>query len=126
MRILLDTQAFLWLIAGDRRVTRRARSVFLDPTHEKFLSMASAWEIAIKQSLGKLKLAASEIIQTEMRHNAISFLDIRFSHVTQVGTMAMHHRDPFDRLIIAQAQIEGLPVLGADRAFDRYDVRRVW
>ena len=126
MRVLLDTQAFLWLIGGDRRITRRARSTFLDPANEKYLSMASAWEIAIKQSLGKLKLATAEVIQTEMRHNAIGFLDIRFNHVMHVASMPKHHRDPFDRLIIAQAQIEGIPILGADSAFDRYEVKRIW
>jgi PIN domain nuclease of toxin-antitoxin system len=128
MRALLDTHAFLWFIAGDPRLSLEARTLIEDPDNEKLCSMASIWEMAIKSSLGKLTLAQpfQELIPKQLESNGIDVLDIRLSHVTHVSTLPLYHRDPFDRIIIAQSIMENLPVVGIDSLFDRYQVRRIW
>lgn len=106
----------------------KAGKIFLDRDNRKHLSIASIWEIAIKISIGKLKLegSAEHLLLTEARQNGIRFMDIRFDHALRVATLPYHHRDPVDRLIIAQAQIESFPVLSNDEAFDAYGIQRLW
>jgi PIN domain nuclease of toxin-antitoxin system len=128
MNLLLDTHAFLWFIANDPRLGSHAQSLIQDPGNRRLLSMASLWEIAIKVSLGKLTLAQplGQFVPLQLQLNQIEVLAIELPHVTAVGTMPFHHRDPFDRLIAAQCHIENLPIVSADTAFDSYSVRRVW
>lgn len=128
MRILLDTQAFLWLIADAPALSRRARALFAKPGNEFLLSLASLWEMAIKLSLGKLRLdePMATFIPRQMQENAIVHLGIEFRHVVGVAGLPFHHRDPFDRLLAAQALVEGLPILSPDRAFDAYHIKRLW
>lgn len=128
MRLLLDTQAFLWAIFDQPRFSAKARRVFKDPANELLLSLASSWEIAIKVSIGKLALKQplARFIPAELQANRIGQLDISFRHVARVAELPFHHRDPFDRLIIAQAQEERLPVVTADPIFARYKIKRVW
>ena len=128
MRLLLDTHSFLWFIAGSDKISVAARDLIEDSANEPSLSMASLWEMAIKVSIGKLKLAQpfEKLIPEQMKLNGIGMLNIRVEHVSQVVQLPFHHRDPFDRLLIAQAQVEGMPIVGADGAFDAYTVTRMW
>jgi PIN domain nuclease of toxin-antitoxin system len=130
VKLLLDTHAFLWLIAGDTSLSLKAREAIEAPESQPFLSMASLWEMAIKISLGKLTLnfeePFAEAIDAQMRANGVTLLPLALAHVGQVAVLPFHHRDPFDRLIIAQALVEELPIVGRDHSFDPYGVRRIW
>ena len=103
MKLLLDTHAFLWFIAGSERLSATARELIEDSANQPFLSAASLWEMAIKLSLGRLHLGRpfEELIPEQMRLNGIQLLGIEIEHVTPVTTLPFHHRDPFDRLIVA-------------------------
>ncbi len=127
MRLLIDTHALLWLL-DDRRLSATAAEAFLRPDVQLFLSVASYWEICIKVSLGKLQVADNwpDLIRTEMMANDIHWLSIDPRHCREVIALPHHHRDPFDRLLIAQARLEGLTLLSADPNFGRYDVGVVW
>ena len=124
MRVLLDTQVWLWMLGAPERLSRKARSLVVSQENELLLSAASAWEIAIKQAVGKLQLPESpeEYIPPLMIQTAITPLAVNHRHASRVASLPTHHRDPFDRILIAQAQIEELPILTADRTFRRYDV----
>ena len=128
MRVLLDTHVFLWFITDDRRLSSRVREIMEDPENDLLLSIASLWEIAIKASLGKLTLARpfGELMPHELAENAIEVLPIRLDHLTTLTSLPFHHRDPFDRLIVAQAVVEEMPVLSADSAFSPYPARLLW
>jgi PIN domain nuclease of toxin-antitoxin system len=128
MKLLLDTHAFLWFIEGHSRLSPRARALIEDEANEVFLSVASLWEIAIKVSLGKLHLLQpfEILIPQQLRLNAIALLDILPDHAAGVIALPFHHRDPFDRLLIAQAQVEQMLIVGDDSAFDAYQITRLW
>lgn len=128
MRLLIDTHAFLWFVAGDRRLSSRARRRIEDPANDKLLSVASVWEIAIKASLKKLTLSVSidVLVKEGAVDNGIALLDIRADHAAAVTHLPWHHRDPFDRLLAAQASAERLTLVSADTAFDAYGAVRVW
>lgn len=128
MRILLDTHTFLWFIGGDSRLHTEARRRIEDLENRRFLSIASLWEIAIKSSLGKLRLGMSvtELARSQVEGNAIDVLGITAAHLDSMAQQPFHHKDPFDRLIIAQSLVEDIPVLGKDAAFDLYSIRRLW
>src|SRR4051794_40633258 len=128
MRLLLDTHALLWFIIGDSKLSTTARVAIEDPRNEKLVSAGSIWEIAVKVSLGKLTLAEpfGVIIPRELGRNGFVILPITTAHADRISTMPFHHRDPFDRLLIAQAQQEALTVVGLDPQFDAYGVKRIW
>lgn len=128
MRVLVDTQAWLWMLSDPERLSRRARRLIARSDTEIFLSAASAWEIAIKWGLGKLKLPAdpAEYVVSRIEQSGVIPLPVKHTHALQVARLPAHHRDPFDRLLIAQATIEDLPVLTADRQLEPYDVRIEW
>lgn len=128
MRILLDTHSFLWFINGDPQLSVTARSHMEDETTDLFLSMASLWEIAIKMSLGKLQLAQPYdiFIPQQLTLNEIFLLNITITHTSSVISLPFHHRDPFDRLIIAQSSVEQMPVISKDDVFDTYGIKRIW
>lgn len=128
MKILLDTHTFLWLILDHPQLSNKAKKLFLNVENELFLSIASIWEIAIKSSLRKLvlKQPIARFIPEQLQYNNITQLDIHFRHVTTVATLAFHHRDPFDRLLISQALTENLLILSNDIAFDAYAIQRIW
>jgi len=128
MKVLLDTHAFLWLITGDERLSKTARKTFLDLENRLFFSAASLWEICIKKSLGKLTLKSGwfETIQDELKVNAIQWLPVEMPHCAQLTKLPFHHRDPFDRMLIAQAMVEDLQLLSRDRRFSAYDIKRIW
>jgi PIN domain nuclease of toxin-antitoxin system len=128
MKLLLDTHSFLWFVAGSDKISSTARSLIEDSDNQPLLSMASLWEMAIKVSIGRLKLSLpfEELIPEQMSLNGIEVLDIRTEHVAKVVQLPFHHRDPFDRRLIAQAKVEEIPVVGADDTFDAYTVTRMW
>jgi PIN domain nuclease of toxin-antitoxin system len=128
VRYLLDTHTFLWFIWDDPRLSATAKKTIEDENNEKLLSLASCWEIAIKVGLGKLTLAAPFVafVPREIAANSMTVLPISLDHAALLTTMPHHHRDPFDRMLIAQATVEGVPILSADSAFDAYGVTRLW
>lgn len=130
MNLLLDTHAFLWLINDDYAPLRgkAAEKLFLADDAMPFLSLASIWEMAIKIRLGKLELQQplAEFIPQQLEANRIELLPIDLEHILQTMTLPFHHRDPFDRLVIAQAQVEQMTLISADSAFTDYDITLVW
>ncbi len=128
MRLLLDTHAFIWFIEGSPEASNKARELIESAENEVLLSMASVWEMAVKGSIGKLEFSEpfEALIPEQLRVNKIDILNIQLSHVLQAHSLPFHHRDPFDRLIISQALVEKLPVVGRDGAFDTYGVERLW
>jgi len=128
MKALLDTHAFLWWITDDPRLSARARKIIANGENTLFLSAASGWEIAIKAKLGRLKLPddPERFIPKQLAVNAFESLPIQMSHVLHVYKLPDHHRDPFDRLLVAQAQLEKLPILTADPLIARYRVKTIW
>ena len=110
--------------AAPERLAPRTRRLLADPANELLLSAASAWELAIKSALGKVRLPAplSEYVTSRMAEDGVLALPVRHAHALRVAELPFHHRDPFDRLLIAQAQIEGLSLLTADRELRAYDV----
>lgn len=120
MRLLLDTHTFIWVFNGHARLSPAARTVILDGRNEVYVSAVTAWEIAIKRSLGKLGVRG-DYIQGLARYR-FSPLSISTEHALAVEALPPHHRDPFDRLLIAQAQVEGLVLVTRDRRFGAYDV----
>jgi PIN domain nuclease of toxin-antitoxin system len=128
MRALLDTHAFLWWILDPARLSPRARDVISDGANELLLSAASGWEIAIKAQLGKIELPDDPLKFTleQLALNAFTELPVRLVHALQVATLPPLHRDPFDRLLIAQSQVEQLPIVSADPLVARYAVQVIW
>jgi PIN domain nuclease of toxin-antitoxin system len=126
--ILLDTHALLWFLAGDEKLSSKALSTIEDPSTCKVVSIASAWEIVIKASLKRVDFgeSAATFLQRELHTNGFEVLPIELSHVTRIEDLPMYHRDPFDRLLVAQSLVEGLPIVSVDGAFDRYGVSRIW
>jgi len=128
MRLLLDTHSFLWFIAGSSNLSVAARALIEAGDNEKSVSIASFWEMAIKLSLGRLAVAQpfETMMRAQLDQNGFGLLPITLSHLATVSTLPFHHRDPFDRLLIAQAKVEQLQVVTADPAFDTYAVGRLW
>ncbi|WP_435008486.1 type II toxin-antitoxin system VapC family toxin [Tundrisphaera lichenicola] len=126
--ILIDTHTLLWFLRDDPRLSSKAKALIEDANQHKFVSIASCWEIAIKAGLGKLHLTepSRSLLERELPANHLDLLPISLEHATTVEGLAHHHNDPFDRLLIAQAIVEGIPIIGADVAFDSYPVRRIW
>ena len=120
-RFLLDTHALLWWMAEPQRLDGRAHEAIADPSNEVFVSSINAWEIAVKHALGKLQ--APDNLEASIKKQGFTPLSLTFRHAEQAGTLPPHHGDPFDRMLVAQAQIEGLIVVTRDRQISRYDVR---
>ena len=128
MKVLLDTHCWLWMLEDSEKLSAGARALVRDPEHELFFSAASAWEIAIKYAQGKLRLPQppSTFVPHFMTAGGVGALPILHSHTLHAGNLPPHHRDPFDRMLIAQAQVEELTVLTADAVFGKYDVAIHW
>jgi PIN domain nuclease of toxin-antitoxin system len=124
MKILLDTHAWLWMVAAPHRLSATARERLGAGTTVLYLSAASSWEMSIKQALGRLDLGGDpeHVIPDMMLRSDVVALDITHQHTLRAGALPLHHRDPVDRLLIAQAQIEKLPVMTADGVFAEYEV----
>jgi PIN domain nuclease of toxin-antitoxin system len=127
MKLLLDTHAFLWFIDDSPLLSAKGKAL-LEADNELSLSIGSLWEIAIKLCLDKLTVAMPlEMLMTQqLTSNDIGILSITVPHLVTVSTLPLHHRDPFDRLIIAQAMVEQMLIVSADPAFDAYPVERLW
>ena len=127
MKILLDTHVWLWMVIEPEKLSRHARRHINKDAEELMLSAASAWEISIKWSLGKLKLPTTpaEFVPEHLAATKTYPLAVQHSHALRVASLPRHHSDPFDRLLIAQAQIEKLPILTADPLLKAYDVELI-
>ncbi len=128
MRLLLDTHAFLWLNDDSEQISQTVKELCNSGAHEFYLSMASPWEMQIKSQLGKLSLAMpiEELVNKNQLENNIQLLPIELSHISYLEKLHQHHKDPFDRIIIAQAIIEGMTIVTIDHAFADYSVQVVW
>ena len=128
MRVLLDTHAFLWWSLDDARLSGPAREAIRDGRNDVLVSVASIWEVAIKAAKGKLDLpmAVETYVADRLRRNRWVSLPIDARHAVQAASLPMIHADPFDRVLIAQAQLEGLPIITTDAAITRYDVETIW
>jgi len=128
MRILLDTHALLWWLDGDKRLGKRARAAIADERTTVLVSAASAWEITTKARLGKLPGAVEVAADVSacLRSQRFDALEITLAHAQRAGALPGAHRDPFDRMLIAQAQAENLPLVSNDEIFDRFGVVRIW
>jgi len=128
VRVLLDTHALLWWLDGDRRLSAKARTLISDEGTEVLVSAASAWEISIKAAAGKLPGAldvAADVLGC-IHGQGFLPLDITVVHAQRTGSLPHVHGDPFDRVLIAQSLLEGIPVLSIDEVFDGYGVSRIW
>ena len=128
MRLLLDTVAFIWLVEGNPRLSESAQGLIADPANEVYLSAASAWEIAIKYSIGRLLLGVppEEYVTGQRQLHSIESLPVGETAALQVHKLPALHDDPFDRIIVAQAIVEGLAVVTPDRHISQYPVRVEW
>ena len=128
MRALLDTQVLIWWLIDSGRLSQRAREVVANPDNELVWSAASSWELAIKTALGRLTLpeAPRSLVPRVLHEQAILPLSVTHAHALAVADLAPHHRDPFDRLLAAQARLESLSIVSADPVFQQYGVATVW
>ncbi len=128
MKVLLDTHALLWWVGQPERLSPAARAVLLDPENAVFVSVASCWEMAIKQSLGKLTLSKpiQRLVADEVAANGFRVLSVELAHVVRVATLPFAHKDPFDRLLVAQALVAGLQIVTADEQIRAYAVEVLW
>jgi len=128
MRVLLDTHTFLWFGDDSPQLSATARSLLVDPENIRMLSIASLWELAIKVSQDRMtfNLPFSRWVVEGLTRTEIALLGISVQHLNAVSTLPFHHRDPFDRMLIAQPVVEGIPIVSADEAFDAYPVSRLW
>jgi PIN domain nuclease of toxin-antitoxin system len=124
LKLLLDTQAFLWWMSGSSRLSKGAAEAISDPGNQVLFSVASAWEISIKRSLGKLR--APEDVGSAVEAESFDLLGIELSHIEALGQLEHHHRDPFDRMLIAQAIVERATLVSGDAIFQRYGAVILW
>lgn len=128
MKGLLDTHALLWMVSSSDRLSAAARNALADESSELAFSIAGYWELGIKQSLGKLHLADGwqELLPQEMTRNRINWLPVEPQHIHEMVTLPWIHRDPFDRLMVAQARVEGLSIVSRDQSLSQYGVPIIW
>jgi PIN domain nuclease of toxin-antitoxin system len=128
VNLVLDAHALLWFLDDDPLLVPPAKALIEDPANRKLVSVATCWEIAIKVGLKKLDLGepASTFLPRELATNGFDLLGIELAHATFVETLPPHHKDPFDRLLVAQTIIEKLPLVSCDAIFDQYGVSRLW
>lgn len=128
MKILLDTQCWLWWIATPEKLSRNVRRRIADKRNTIYLSAASSWEIAIKYSMGKLPLPEPpwQFVPKRLARDAITALPIEIMHALHVADLPQHHKDPFDRLLISQSIQEGIPIMTVDEQFEPYEAQIIW
>ena len=128
MRVLIDTHTLLWFVLNDPQLSRAADALITDPTNDVFVSPATYWEIPIKVGKKKLDLFApyDDFMNRGIQGNDFEILPIETRHTSLLTSMPMHHNDPFDRLLVAQALVEQMPIVSVDAAFDPYGVTRLW
>ena len=128
MTLLVDTNALIWFAEDAPNLSAAAKAALEHPDNAAVYSLASIWEMAIKLSLSKLEMSRPLYpdFQSSLEQHGFEALDISFRHVAEVAHLPFHHRDPFDRLLIGQAVVEGLPIVSSDAGFDAYEVTRIW
>ena len=128
MKLLLDSHTLIWAADDPAKLTALAQALLQDPSHDRLVSAASLWEIAIKFSLGRLPLSLPyrQWMDKAIADLGLILLPITLDHAERQASLPWHHRDPFDRLIVAQTQFEGLPVVSADAKLDIYGITRIW
>ena len=127
MEVLLDTHALVWWFNQPKRLSKRTHSILVDTDNTVLISAAVAWELSIKVNLGKLDaLALLTGLAQKIQKEGFTELPVSITHAVRAGLLPVHHRDPFDRLLVAQAQDLGVPIVSADELLDRYDVKRLW
>jgi PIN domain nuclease of toxin-antitoxin system len=128
VRVLLDTHALLWFLEDNPRLSDAAKRMLEDATTDAYISVASLWEIAIKIGLHKLQIGEpfDQLFPEQLKRNNFELLGVTVEHLTRLTTLPLHHRDPFDRMLIAQALEDQLVLVGADAAFDAYALERIW
>ena len=126
--VLLDTHAYLWFVFDDPRLSPQAADLIEDPTRAKLLSIVSVWEIVIKSQLGKLRLGMplDDFVTRCIRERDLELVGVELPHLLVYGGLPLHHRDPFDRLLVAQAMTLSVPIVTGDGAFDDYGVDVLW
>lgn len=127
MKLLLDTHTIIWFFESNSRLSSTAKSLIENPDNQNYFSAASVWEMVIKQNLGKLNLSKPlDQILTHIKQNGIEIIDIKAQETLKVGELPLHHRDPFDRLLIAQSLSLGYTIVSKDNKFDLYAIDRLW
>lgn len=127
MKVLLDTHALVWWFEGSSKLSSQASEILANKRNFLLLSAAAAWELAIKASLGKINgLEIVTELSAQVEQGGFTELPINIVQAVRAGLLPRHHRDPFDRLLVAQAQDLNVPILSADKMLDRYDVKRLW
>jgi PIN domain nuclease of toxin-antitoxin system len=128
MRLLIDAHTFLWFVWDDLQLGTNARALIVNPTNQKLISTVTYWEIAIKVSIGKLDLGEPyrAFMHREINRNNFDILPVSVDHAAAVSLLPFHHRDPFDRMLVAQAIVEQIPIVSGDPAFDAYSITRLW
>ncbi len=128
MKILLDTHVFLWLRNEPKQISEKVLTAYFDTDNEIYLSMASVWEMQIKYQLGKLelKLPLAELIEEQILNNDLQILPIETEHIFALANLPFHHKDPFDRIILIQSQLESLKLASVDTVFSSYNIDLFW
>jgi PIN domain nuclease of toxin-antitoxin system len=128
VRVLIDTHIFIWWTSDVKRLSSRVNDLLLDPNTEVILSIVSIWEMQIKSSLGKLQFKTNlqELVDDEIKSNRIELLSLSLSHIYALSGLPQYHRDPFDRILIAQSMDTNLQIISIDEKFDLYGVNRFW
>jgi PIN domain nuclease of toxin-antitoxin system len=128
MQVLLDTHTLIWFFQGNENFSEKMRLLIEDENNEKLISIVSVWEMSIKQSIGKLKfsLPVKTFIEQKLALNDFKLLNINLDHIDVITTLPLEHRDPFDRILIAQAMGEKIPIISVDTVFDAYSITRLW
>jgi len=128
MQVLLDTHTLIWFFQGHQSFSDKMRLLIENQNNEKLISIASVWQMSIKQNIGKLSfgLPIKTFIEQQIALNDFNLLNINLDHIDIITTLPLQHRDPFDRILIAQAMVENIPIISADTAFDAYSITRLW
>ncbi len=127
MRQLIDTHVFIWFVRGDETLSQTAKEAIEHPEAENFVSIVSLWEMAVKTSLGKLDIGKPfDQVYADLDNNGFQLLPIEFEHLKQVSALPFFHRDPFDRLLIAQAIVEDIALISADGIMEQYPLQVIW
>ena len=128
MRLLLDTHTFLWFIQGNDSLSNTAKASIENSENQKLISIASLWEIAIKTSIGKLsvEMSMTDLVEKQVLGNALGILSITPEHLEKLTDLPFHHKDPFDRLIIAQSLAENISIVSRDKMFGDYSAQLIW
>ncbi|MEA5626690.1 type II toxin-antitoxin system VapC family toxin [Nostoc sp. UHCC 0251] len=128
MQVLLDTHTLIWFFQGNENFSDKMRLLIENENNEKLISIVSVWEMSIKQSIGKLKFSSpiKTFIEQKLALNDFNLLNINLDHIDVITTLPLQHRDPFDRILIAQAMVEKIPIISVDTVFDAYSITRLW